>query len=166
MNLHKVLEGIRQWVGDRKAKSYTQKGCRVSMANLQSKPANRVVLDVDLAFPTDRAETNQCDLILFHIDDAQKGLVVVPIELKSSLAASKIVKQLQKGARIVDNCTPSHVEINFIPVLVYSGGMHKDQWNKLRTSMITFRGEPFPINTTRCGYEGNLAQALKKSTKR
>ena len=55
------------------------------MANLRSKPANRVVLDVDRAFPTDRAKTNQCDLILFHIDEVQNGLVVVPMELKGVL---------------------------------------------------------------------------------
>ena len=71
VNLHETLEEIRQWVGERKATSYTKEGCRISMANLQSKPANRVVLDVDLAFPMDRAKTNQCDLILFHFDDAQ-----------------------------------------------------------------------------------------------
>ena len=86
MNLHEVLEEIRQWVGNRIATSpYTKKGCRVSMANLQSKPANRVVLDVDRAFPTDRAKTNQCDLILFHIDGAQNDFVVVPMELKGKL---------------------------------------------------------------------------------
>ena len=33
VNLYETLEEIRQWVGERKAKSYTRKGCRVSMAN-------------------------------------------------------------------------------------------------------------------------------------
>lgn len=167
VNLHEALEEIRQWVGDRKATSpYTKEGCRVSMANLQSKPVNRVVLDVDLAFPTDQAETNQCDLILFHIDDAQNDLVVVPMELKSDPDASKIVRQLQEGARIVDNCTPNHIEINLVPVLVHGQSMHKYQRNQLRRSRIRFRVEEFPINTTTCSYPGNLAEALKKSTKR
>lgn len=71
VNLHKALEKIRQWVGDRKAKSYTRKGCKLSLANLKSKPANRVVLDVDRAYPPSKAKKNQCDFILFHIDDAQ-----------------------------------------------------------------------------------------------
>ena len=167
MNLHEALEEIRQWVGDRKATSpYTKEGCRVSMANLQSKPVNRVVLDVDLAFPTDRAKTNQCDLILFHIDEAQNDLVVVPMELKGGPDASKIIRQLQEGARIVDNCTPDHITINLVPVLVHGPGMHKYQRNRLRTARIRFRGEEFPINTTTCSHQGNLAQALKKSTKR
>ena len=167
VNLHKALEEIRQWVGNRKATSpYIKQGCRVSMANLQSKPANRVVLDVDLAFPTDRAKTNQCDLILFHIDDVQNDLVVVPMELKGDTDASKVVRQLQEGARIVDNCTPNHIEINLVPVLVHGPGMHRSQRNRLRMSRIRFRGEEFPINTARCSHQGNLSQALVKSTKR
>ena len=166
MNLHEALEEIRQWVGDRKATSYTREGCRVSMANLQSKPVNRVVLDVDLAFPTDRAKTNQCDLILFHIDDAQNDLVVVPMELKGDADASKIFRQLQEGARIVGNCTPNHITINLVPVLVHGPGMHKYQRIQLRKYRVKFRGEEVPINTTTCSYQGNLAEALKKSTKR
>ena len=95
VNLYETLEEIRQWVGERKAKSYTRKGCRVSMANLKSKPANRVVLDVDIAFPTDKADTNQCDFILFHIDDVQNCLVGVPMELKrGDVDASLAIAQL------------------------------------------------------------------------
>ncbi len=146
---------------------YTKEGCRVSMANLQSKPANRVVLDVDLAFPTDQADTNQCDLILFHIDDVQNGLVAVPMELKrGDVDASEAVAQLQDGARIVDRCTPNDVEMNLVLVLVHGGSIHRSQRNRLRTARIRFRGAEFPINTARCGHQGNLAQALAKSTKR
>ena len=168
MNLHEALEEIRQWIGDRKATSpYTKEGCRVSMANLQSKPTNRVVLDVDLASPTDKAKTNQCDLILFHIDDVQNGLVGVPMELKGGgVDASEVIVQLREGARIVDNLVPKDVNINLVLVLVHGGSMHKSQRNKLRTARIKFRNEEFPINTTTCSYQGNLAEALAKSTKR
>ena len=167
VNLHEILEEIRQWIGNRKATSpYIKEGCRVSMANLRSKPTNRIVLDVDRAFPTDKAKTNQCDLILFHIDDAQNNLVVVPMELKGDTDASQIIRQLQEGARIVDNCTPNHIKINLVPVLVHRPGMHKYQRNQLRAARIRFRGEEFPINTTTCSYQGNLAQALTKSIKR
>ena len=168
MNLHEALEEIRQWIGDRKATSpYTKEGCRVSMANLQSKPTNRVVLDVDLASPTDKAKTNQCDLILFHIDDVQNGLVGVPMELKGGgVDASEVIVQLREGARIVDNLVPKDVNISLVLVLVHGGSMHKSQRNKLRTARIKFRNEEFPINTTTCSYKGNLAQVLKKSTKR
>ena len=74
--------------------------------------------------------------------------------------------QLQEGARIVDRCTPNDVEIDLILVLVHGGSIHRSQRNRLRTSRIRFRGEEFPINTTRCGYTGNLAQALAKPSKR
>ena len=165
MNLHEVLEEIRQWVGDRKATSpYTKEGCRVSMANI---PTNRIVLDVDLAFPTGRARTNQCDFVLFYIDTTQSSLIGVPMELKrGDVDASEAVAQLQEGARIVDRYTPNDVDMNLILVLVHGGGIHRSQRNKLRTSRIRFRGAEFPINTARCGHQGNLAQALAKSSKR
>ena len=164
MNLHDALEEIRRWIGNRNATSYTKEGCRVSMANI---PSERVVLDVDIAFPTDRANTNQCDFILFYIDATQNSLVGVPMELKrGDVDVSAAVAQLQAGARIVDNCTPNDVDMNLILVLVHGGSMHRSQRNRLRTSRVRFRGEEFPINTARCGHQGNLAQALAKSSKR
>ena len=164
MNLHNALEEIRQWVGDRIATSYTKEGCRVSMANI---PSARVVLDVDRAFPTDRARTNQCDFVLFYIDTAQNSLVGIPMELKrGDVDASEAIAQLQEGARIVDNHTPNDVEMDLVLVLVHGGSIHRSQRNRLRAARIRFRGEEFPINTTRCGHQGNLAQTLAKSTKR
>ena len=164
MNLHEALEGIRQWVADREATSYTKEGCRVSMANI---PSARVVLDVDLASPTGRADTNQCDFVLFYVDTAQNSLVGVPMELKrGDVDASEAIAQLQEGARLVDNHTPRDVEMDLVLVLVHGGSMHKSQRNRLRTARIRFRGEEFPINTARCGHQGNLAQALAKSSKR
>lgn len=166
MNLHEALEEIRRRIGQNATKSYTRSGCRVSMANLRSKPTNRVVLDVDLASPTDRAKTNQCDLILFHIDDVQNVLVGVPMELKSGdVKASVVMAQLREGARIVDNFTPRNIEIDLIPILVHDG-IDKAQYERLKLFRIRFRGDEYPITTTTCGYPGNIAQALSKSTKR
>ena len=161
VNLHEALEEVRRRVGNRNATSYTREGCRVSMANI---PSKRVVLDVDLAFPTDKADTNQCDLVLFYTD--QNSLVVVPMELKGSTDASKVIKQLQEGVRIIDSLVPRAIETNCIPVTFHRRKIHKAQLKRLKTSRITFRGEEFPINTTRCNYEGNLAQTLAKSSKR
>ena len=49
------------------------------MANI---PSERVVLDVDMVFPTGKPNTNQCDFVLFYIDTTQNSLVGVPMELK------------------------------------------------------------------------------------
>ena len=165
MNLHEALEEIRQWVGNRKATSpYTKEGCRVSMANI---PSERVVLDVDLAFPTGRTDTNQCDFVLFYIDTTQSSLVGVPMELKrGDVDASEAIAQLQEGARIVDNGTPTDVEMDIVLVLVHGGSMHRSQRSRLKAARVRFRGTEFPINTARCGHQGNLAQTLAKSTKR
>ena len=164
-NLHEALEEVRLWIGDNEATSpYTKEGCRVSMANI---PTNRVVLDVDLAFPTDRAETNQCDFVLFYINTDQSSLIGVPMELKrGDVDASEAIAQLQAGTRIIDNCTPNDVDVNLVLVLVHGDSVHRSQRNRLRTARVRFQGEEFPINTTRCSYEGNLAEALAKSTRR
>ncbi len=163
VNLHEALEEIRQQVGHNEATSDTKEGCRVSMDNI---PSERVVLDVDLAFPPDRALTNQCDFVLFYIDTDQNSLVGAPMELKSGdVKASTVVAQLQDGARIVDNFTPTHIRIDLIPVLVHDG-IHKAQSERLKVSRIRFRGDRIPINTATCGYQGNIAEALKKSIKR
>lgn len=164
MNLHEALKKICQQVGDNKAISYTKDGCSVSMDDI---PSECVVLDVDLAFPTGKANTNQCDFVLFYIDPVQSTLIGVPMEFKSgNVDASEAVAQLKQGARIVDDFAPKNVEINLVLVLVHGGGIHKTQFDKLKTSRIRFRNEDFPINTTKCSYQGNLAQALAKSTKR
>ena len=88
------------------------------------------------------------------------------MELKSGdVKASKVVAQLREGARIVDNLTPRNIEIELILVLVHDG-IHKAQSERLKESRIRFRGDRIPINTTTCGYPGNIAEALRKSTKR
>ena len=163
VNLHEALEEIRQRVGNNAATSYTKEGCQISMANI---PSERVVLDGDLAFPTSSAQTNQCDFILFYIDTTLSSLVGVPMELKSGdVKASKVVAQLREGARIVDNFTPRNIEIELIPVLVHDG-VHKSQSEQLKVSRIRFRSDRIPINMTTCSYQGNIAEVLKKSTKR
>lgn len=161
--MHRHLEEIRQWIGNRRATSYTKAGCRVSMASI---PSERVVLDVDLTSPTGRTHTNQCDFVLFYIDTSQNCFFGVPMELKGSTDASKIIQQLQEGAHIIDRLVPNTVKTVCIPITFHRRKIHKAQLKKLKTSRVTFRGEEFPINTTRCGYEGNLAQALAKSSKR
>ena len=156
-----ALEEIRQKIGNNAATSYRKEGCRVSMANI---PSERVVLDVDLAFPPDGTATNQCDYILFYID-TQGRLIGVPMELKSGdVKASLVEAQLRAGARIVDNFTPRNIEIELIPVLVHDG-IHKAQSERLKVSRIRFRGDSIPINMTTCGYQGNIAEVLRKSTK-
>ena len=163
VNLHKTLEEIRQKVGNRKATSYTREGCRVSMANI---PSERVVLDVDLVIASNEKNVNKCDLVLFYIDPIQNCLIGVPMELKSGdVKASVVTAQLREGARIVDNFTPRNIEIDLIPILVHDG-IDKAQYERLRLFRIRFRGDEYPINTTTCGYQGNIAQALSKSTKR
>ena len=163
VKLHDTLVEIRKRVGKNAATSYTKDGCSVSMANI---PSERALLDVDLAFPPDRTERNQCDYILFYVDTNQDCLIGVPMELKSGdVKASNVVAQLQEGAKIVDDFTPRNIDIELISILVHDG-IHKAQSERLKISRIRFRGSRIPINRTTCGYTGNIAEALRKSTRR
>ena len=129
-------------------------------------PSERVVLDVDLAFPPEKNEKKQCDLVLFYIDNTQNSLVLVPMELKGSLKASEIIGQLQEGIHIVERLVPKGLEINCIPIALYRRRIHKAQRKRLKSARLRFRSEGVPINIVQCGYEGNLAEALRKSNKR
>ena len=162
VNLHEVLDDIRRWIGDREAKSYTREGCRVSLANL---PRERVMLDVDLAFPKDRAVKAQCDFILFAIDTEQECLVTVPMELKrGQVDASEAIKQLQEGARIAARIVPRNIKTICIPLLVHGGRIPKTRRRKRsKRAGVIFRGQESLIYTTRCSYEGNIADALRKT---
>lgn len=160
VNPRDALNHIRRWIGERVAVSYTRNGCRISLARL---PHERVVLDVDLAFPTDRAVKAQCDFILFCI--IQDTLFAVPMELKQGeVDASEVVKQLQGGTHIVNRLVPRNVKMSCLPLLVHgSKRVQKRQSEELKRSSVNFRGKKLQIQTTRCGYEGNLAKALKIS---
>ena len=133
------------------------------MANITSE---RVVLDVDLAFPPEKNEEKQCDLVLFYIDNIQNNLVVAPMELKGSLRASEIIEQLREGIHIAERLVPKGIETNCIPIAFYRRRIHKAQRKRLKSARLRFRNEEIPINIVQCGYEGNLAEALKKSSKR
>ena len=164
MNPRDALNQIRRWIGGREAKSYTREGCRVSLANL---PRERVMLDVDRAFPTDRAVKAQCDFILFYVDADRESLVIVPMELKrGDVDASDAIKQLQEGASIAARLVPRNVKTICIPLLVYGNKrIRKEQNEKLRRSTVNFRGQSYLIQATRCSYEGNIAAAVKKASR-
>ena len=159
MNLYDALDDIRQKSGESETTSYTRNGCRVSLAKI---PQARVVLDVDIAFPVDRADTSQCDLVLFYVDARQACLVVVPMELKrGNVDASEVIAQLQGGMRLVERLLPTRVKTRCMPVLVHGRRFPTNQRREwLKISNVNFRGQKYPVNTTRCGYEGNLAKAL------
>ena len=82
--MSEVLDGIRQAVGqDNLSESLSRDECGVDAAGL---PAQRVVVNADLAFPAHRWPGSRCDFIIFFPVADERYVVTAPLELKSGRA--------------------------------------------------------------------------------
>lgn len=121
-------------------------------------PSPRVVVDADRVFP--EHETH-CDYLLFFVAAGADTLVAAPIELKSGeVDASKVAKQLQRGAGFVDGVAPTGPGTVCRPILFHGKRIHPQQRKVLNRAKVRFRGRSLTIKTARCNRPGNLAQAL------
>ena len=93
-----------------------------------------------------------CDY-LFIADERSNRSWVVPMELKNSeMKVSKVVGQLQAGARVAQKLVSSSGAISFRPVAVVRE-IHKDAREKLRrrNGEVSFRGGRERIRVLICG---------------
>lgn len=121
-------------------------------------PSRRVVVDADRVFSE---REPHCDFLLFFVAAGGKTLVAAPIELKSGgVDASKVAKQLQRGAGFVDGVAPAGPETVCRPILFHGKRIHPQQRKVLNRAKVRFRGRSLTIKTARCNRPGNLAQAL------
>lgn len=95
-----------------RAKSCSAKRCSVGLSN---ELCPRIVIDLDSCEVLVSRNATRCDYIIiseFNGDDW-----VVPLELKSGKASgSKLVAQLQAGARIAEKLVPDSAKVQFRPV--------------------------------------------------
>ena len=154
----KFLEGIRSRVGeDHFTDDCSRDCCEVSLDGIS---ADRLIVDVDSAFPAFGGRGKRCDFILFvEIDRA--SLLVAPVELKSGgFDAGDLLKQLRSGAKFGDELSPKSNAPYCRPVLIHGRALGTWQRKKLNEAKIPFRGYNITVMTARCGHERNLAEAL------
>lgn len=154
--MSEVLDGIRQAVGeDNLSDSLSRDECGVDAAGL---PAERVVVDADLAFPAHRWPGSRCDLVIFF-PVADDGYVVAPLELKSGRAdVSSVSRQLQQGADFAARFAPANAVCR--PVLIHGKRINLRALNRAK---VRFRDHHVTIRAGRCNRAGNLAQALSSA---
>ena len=154
-----VLDRIRAKAGpENRVDSCSRDGCRVDMTEV---PTDRVIVDVDKAFPAHELDGKRCDFVLFtQLDDGR--LLVAPTELKSGkVDSSEAVEQLQGGAAFVEWIAQPPSDAVCRPVLIHGKGLHRAERNKLNSSKVAFRGRKLTVKTARCGQPRNLARVLE-----
>lgn len=89
-----------------------------------------------------------CDFVCFW--EAGDKRYVVAVELKGTIKAQHVLRQLQAGASIAEDVISAE-EVIFGPVLATSAGVHTMQLRVLRRDRITFRGRRHLTKLARCG---------------
>lgn len=113
-----------------------KEGCRV---DLRQVPSPFVLIDMDCDLLNIEEGSSRCDFLFASKGDGNVSGWVGALELKGRPRASKVVAQLQAGAQFAERILPSDVEIQFRPVLFYSGGLRGAELTRLRSSSIRFR---------------------------
>ena len=134
-------------------------GCSV---NLAGSPRPHMLIGMDCQ-DLGLSQNIRCDFI-FVSDD---GNWVAPMELKQGkIRATEVVRQLRAGARFADQVVPKNTEVNFLPVAVHGGKVHRIERRSLqrKASQIQFRGKPEIVKLIKCGRP--LAGALRASRRR
>ncbi len=155
--MSEVLDGIRQAVGeDNLSDSLSRDECGVDAAGL---PADRVVVDADLAFPSHRWPGSRCDFVIFFPVADERYVVTAPLELKSGRAdVSSVSRQLQQGADFAARFAPANAVCR--PVLIHGKRINLRALNRAK---VRFRDRHMTIRAGRCNRAGNLVQALSSA---
>lgn len=160
--MSEVLSKIREQIGENNLiHSCSSRGCRVDMTGV---PRERIVINVDTAFPATQSAGKRCDRILIYGDTTKNRLVVVFIELKSgTFKATDVFEQLQGSVDLFSDLIPKILETTCIPILFHGKGVSKLQLKDINRAAVRFRNQRFPIRLKRCVAPKNLADVLPQS---
>ena len=123
-------------------------GCTVK---LDGAPASSLKIDMDKCEPLVKQTETRCDYIFIGVGN---DVFLVPLEVKPTPDATKIVNQLQAGADIADRrIIPKNKRVQFQPVVAHRKRFGKQENLILRheNSKIHFRGERIHIEPLKCG---------------
>lgn len=125
-------------------------------ASLTEAPHPRVIVDLDETGSPLGPTNVKCDFLFF----ADPGWVA-PIEVKDSEPnVSKVIKQLQAGAKAAEELAPGDVAVTFRPVLV-SKSLRTHKRHELRGAAVRFRKQREGVRRLACG--DSLTEALEGS---
>lgn len=94
----------------------------------------------------------RCDYVYIAGRYREKDVLIVPIELKGGgYKTSKVVEQLQAGAKFAEWVVPSECSCVFVPVVAASDNKRRDFFRRLRRSSVAFRELNRLPELIRCG---------------
>ena len=155
-----VVEMVRSMVENTCviSKGLRKEGCTVSLKDV---PQSRLIIDFDKPGSPLGKNQARCDYLCVA-EVAGKPGWVVPLELKrGGIDASKVVRQLNAGARAAKRLVPNTMKVNFRPVVAYGGGIHTAERNALRANhnKVQFHGTAEPVRLIKC--RGQLIEGIK-----
>lgn len=130
--------------------------CRCCWVSKCEENGCKLIIDLDPALVMGGTEYQEhhshlgklCDYLIF----SEPGRpVAVAVELKSRLNASQAIEQLCRGADVVASIVPTSQQVDFRPVIVFSGRARSVDVVKVRTRKVNFRGKPRPIRLSKSG---------------
>ena len=127
--------------------------------SLEGAPESRIVIDLDKPSSPLSGNMTRCDYLVFAEERAEENWFT-PLELKKGrLRPSKVVAQLQAGARAAVEAVGSR-SVNFVPVVASGGRSHRADLTKLKEAKVRFGDRPKTVRVMRCG--GRLVDVLKR----
>ena len=117
---------------------------------LDGAPATPIKIDMDKCEPLVKKTETRCDYIFIG---GGKDVFFVPLEVKRTADARKIVRQLQAGADIADSrIIPKNKSVQFQPVAACNKfGKQENLILRDKKSKIRFRKQRIRIERLKCG---------------
>ena len=104
----------------------------------------------------------KCDFLFFGGIQGYEHFWACPVELTVGLRKpwTKIVSQLQAGARLINDLVPVDWKVEFVPIIVGPiRWIHLDQYRQ-HSNFICFRDSAVPVRSVECS--GRLSDVLTR----
>ena len=119
--------------------------------SLENGPSDYVIVDLDEAVSLIGKNDSKCDYLV--ATDTGERSFIAPVELTAGRkGASRVVKQLQAGARLAETLLPDGESV-LRPVFAHGRRLHDAETKRFRHRdyWVTFCGRAEPIRLLRCG---------------
>ena len=127
-------------------RSRREGGCSLTLEQISS----RVIIDGSKYQKAYRFDGRLCDRVVLCQDD---GFILAAVELKGgkSTRITAAVEQIQGGLTLAEEVLAGVEVAGWLPLLLYSGHIHRNDVPVLRNRAVSFRGDKKPVVKEDCG---------------
>ncbi len=148
MTTPNLVDHIRQAYANCIARSCKEKSCALQLDNVSQ---NSLAIVHGTKYQKTHGLTEKlCDRMIFC---AEHGFILVAVELKSgrNINMSDAIEQIQNGLGLAADILKNHPVAEWVPVLLYSGGMNSHEIRLLQNKSVKFRGDRKLVIKRDCG---------------